>query len=156
MEIIMSVNYLEIKNLYLFGILNDREQKIYKNQLHCSIEEAISFVREDLIVHLPQEITVFIYEKSRVIPSTCSNIDTIKIFELLKYSDQTLSEKNNFVFANNKRSSVFSSLPYEKMKELTDIINKFLNKNIDTSDLYKVGKMLDKKKLRRDEYLKYI
>ena len=152
----MIGNYLKEPDKYLYGVLNNKEQKIYKNQLHCSIEEAVLFAREDLIVHLPQEITVFIYKRNRIIPSECSNIDTIKIFELLKHSDQILSEKNNFVLSNNKMSSVFSSLPYEKMLELTHIINNFLNDNIDTTGLYKVGEILGEKRLPRDEYLKYI
>ena len=51
---------------------------------------------------------------------------------------------------------MFSKLSFEKIKELSNTINVFLDKNINTAGVYEVGKLVEKVTLTGDEYIKYL
>jgi len=154
----MIGNYKNEPGKYLYGILDSLEQEVYETRLYCSIEEAVLFVRDRLITYYPEkDIKVKIYRKeNRIVPSKYSGINTAKIFELLKYSNQYLSDQTNFVLNNDDMASMYSKLPYEKIMELVNIINNFLDKNIDNTDWYEVGEFVEEITLPYNEYIKYL
>lgn len=53
-------------------------------------------------------------------------------------------------------ASMYSKLPYEKIMELVNIINNFLDKNIDNTDWYEVGEFVEEITLPYNEYIKYL
>lgn len=154
----MIGNYKNEPGKYLYGILDSLEQEVYETRLYPTIEEAVLFVRDRLITYYPEkDIKVYIYrKKNRIVPSKYSGINTAKIFELLKYSNQYLSDQTNFVLNNDEMASMYSKLPYEKIMELVNIINNFLDKNIDNTDWYEVGEFVEEITLPYNEYIKYL
>nr|WP_279032558.1 hypothetical protein [Snodgrassella alvi] len=152
----MIGNYLKEPDKYLYGVFVSGDPGNNKKYVHCSIEEAIFFVRDILIYHTHENITVYIYRREQIVPSECSSISTYKIINLLETSDRDLSEKKNIIITNNKMPLMFSKLSYEKIKELRNIIDVFLDKNIKTAGVYKIGELVEKVTLTKDEYIKYL
>ncbi|PCL21058.1 hypothetical protein CPT77_03925 [Snodgrassella alvi] len=157
----MIGNYLNEPNKYLYGVLNPVDEEVYAFRLHHTIKEATIFVRDKLITYYPEkdikDIKVKIYRKeNRIVPSKYSGINTAKIFKLLKDSNKYLSDQTNFVLNNDDIASMYSKLPYEKIMELVNIINNFLDKNIDNTDWYEVGEFVEEITLPYNEYIKYL
>ena len=156
MEITMIGNYLKEPDKYLYGVFDRIEPRDIKNYVHCSIEEAVFSVRHRLMYRTDEDITVYIYRKEQIVPSECSHIYEYTILDLLKTADKKLSEKENIFITNNKMPLMFSKLSFEKIKELSNTINVFLDKNINTAGVYEVGKLVEKVTLTGDEYIKYL
>ena len=156
MEITMIGNYLKEPDKYLYGVFNIEEPGNIKDYVHCSIEEAIFSVRESLIHNTREDITVYIYRKEQIVPSKCSRIYDFTIIDLLKTADKELSEEKNIFITNNKMPLMFSKLSFEKIKELHNMIDVFLDENIKTAGVYKIGELVKKVTLTKDEYTKYL
>lgn len=156
MEITMIGNYLKEPDKYLYGVFNIEEPRNIKDYVHCSIEEAIFFVRDSFIHNTREDITVYIYRKEQIVPSKYSSIYDFTIIDLLKTADKKLSEEKNIFITNNKMPLMFSKLSYEKIKELGNMIDVFLDENIKTAGVYKIGELVEKVTLTKDEYIKYL
>lgn len=152
----MIGNYKNEPDKYLYGILDSLEQEVYETRLYPTIEEAIFFVRDSFIHNTREDITVYIYRKEQIVPSKYSSIYDFTIIDLLKTADKELSEEKNIFITNNKMPLMFSKLSYEKIKELGNMIDVFLDENIKTAGVYKIGELVEKVTLTKDEYIKYL
>ena len=152
----MITNDLNEQDKYLYGIFNE-EGDLRDNLLHSTIEEAILFYRDDLITDNSGDISVGIYQKGgQIVPSEYSGINTVKIFELLKDSDKFLSEITKYSLNNAAMSSMFSKLSNNKITGIVNMLNDYLDKNIDTSGYYDAGEFIKRITLTKDEYIKYL
>lgn len=144
-------DYVTESDKYLFAVYKDG--KIVDNRFYLTLKDAISSQKTKLIYKSDYDkLVIEIYErKNESIPekeNTC--FDVINMYRLLDMSDERM-RLNGHVNPN-----LFTTLPYNKIIELNDIIYNFLQKNLIIDGCYQIGKRVEILNLNANEYLKYI
>ena len=150
----MIDNYLNESDKYFYGIINKKNDELYNDRFYNTINKAILSIKDILINNPPENIVVAIYRKDKqVLPSKYSCFNNSKLFKILKKSDNKLIQYANSILEDEK---MFSRLSYSQIEELKNIINNFLDKNIDNTDWYEIGEFVEDIILTREQYTKYL
>ena len=151
----MLDNYKKEPDKYLYKLVNNSGE-VYRTYFHLpncydSIENVVKCNRDYLLNLLEPSIKIAVFRKGEIVkPSELEYFNEEKVFSLLQEatsSFQTIDLYNPYMF---------SKLPYQKIKELSDYIHDFLDCNIVNRDCYVLGNHIQDITLTKEEYIKYL
>lgn len=147
----MTNKCLNEQGEYLYGVL-DAWGDVDKKGIRNTLEEAISCQRKFIIKWAPATLSIEVYQRGKLLfPSDNKYLNEHRILELLQTIDKRGSR-----YLSVYIPEMYSKLPYKKIRELKNIINSFLNQNIDNTGYYKLGKLVKTLELPEEEYMKYL
>lgn len=153
MENFMISNYRDEPDKYLYSLVDD-EGKIDIANFRTSIQKVIQANREYLlnISDLDSDIIIVVHKREKLIlPSERRYFTEGRVFNILQQAD-----KFGLDSCHVCNTDIFSNLPYEKINELTNYINAYLDKHIDNKGCYRVGERVQEITITKDEYTKYL
>lgn len=145
--------YLNKPDKYLYTLVYSNNDIAYRN-FQTSIQKVIQ-ANKNFFIHSSSlvDIKFVVYQRKEVIPPSKYEIfDSSKIFSLLEDADRQKNQR----YAMYSSSKVFSRLSYKNIKELTKIINDYLDNKIDYTDNYEVGEFVTEISLSKSECLQYL
>lgn len=149
--------YLNKPDKYVYGLvyLNDDIAYTY---FQPSIQKVIQ-ANKNFFIDNPSlfDIKFVVYQRKEVIPpSKYEMFDESNILSLLKKADWQKYNTCQKSYAMYSSSKIFSRLSYKNIKELTKIINDYLDNKIDYTDNYEVGEFVTEISLSKSECLQYL
>ena len=151
----MIGNYLNEPDKYLYKLVNNMGAHgtvYYIPNCHDSIENLMQYNREYLLDTMEPSITIAVFRKEQsVLPSELDFFNEARIFNLLQEASEHGRKLDHIC-----NTPMFSTIPYQKIKELTEYINNFLDCNIVDKNCHVIGERVQDIVLTKDEYTKYL
>ena len=151
----MIGNYKNEPGKYLYSLF-DEEGKLDIANFRTSIQKVIQANREYLLnisdLDSDSDIIIAVHKREKLIlPSERGYFTERRVFRILQ-----LADKFGLDSCHVCNTDIFSNLPYEKINELTNYINAYLDKHIDNKGCYRVGERVQEITITKDEYTKYL
>ena len=149
----MIGNYKNEPDKYLYSLVDDDGHVDIAN-FRTSIKEVIQANREDILDTLlsNSDLIIVVHKREKLIlPSERGYFTEGRVFNILQQADQFGLDSHHVC-----NTDIFSNLPYEKINELTNYINAYLDKHINNKGCYRVGERVQDITLTKDEYTKYL
>ena len=147
----MISNYRDEPGKYLYSLF-DEEGKLDIANFRTSIQKVIQANREYLLNISDSDIIIAVHKREKLIlPSERGYFTEGRVFNILQQANQFGLDSHRVC-----NTDIFSKLPYQKIKELTNYINTYLDKHIDNKGCYRVGERVQEITLTKDEYIKYL
>lgn len=151
----MIDNYKNEPDKYLYSLVDDDGHVDIAN-FRTSIKEVIQANREDildiLLLNSDSDLIIVVHKRGKLIlPSERGYFTEGRVFNILQQANQFGLDSHRVC-----NTDIFSKLPYQKIKELTNYINTYLDKHIDNKGCYRVGERVQEITLTKDEYIKYL
>lgn len=151
----MLDNYKKEPDKYLYRLVSNSGEvnrtHCYVPNCHDSIENVVKCNRDFLLNLLEPSIQLAVFRKGEIVkPSELGYFNEERLFNLLQEAS------SSFKTINVYNPYMFSKLPYQKIKELSDYIHNFLDCNIVNRDCYIIGQHIQNITLTKEEYIKYL